>query len=361
MSLPANVSGVVVTDLTKAYAGVPVLRGLSFAVQRGEVLGVLGRNGAGKTTLLECIMGLRTADRGAVRIADVDALRSPTEAREFLGAQLQSATLQDNLTPLQALRYFGSFYARARTAEAMLAEFQLTEKSHAPFASLSGGQKQRLFLALAFIHDPAVVILDEPTAGLDPHARRELHGLIHTAKARGVAIILATHDLEEAEGLCDRVAILHDGRFAVVGEPRDLIAASSGKKRIILATAAPVTAAQFAGDGNIVVVTNEALPTTPANAVARPTASVAETPHRLVIECTDVERGLATVIERLVKDGNRLHEVQILRPNLADVFFERTGTPWQHDHTNGARASLTAARATAPTPDRPKPRRPDEP
>ena len=208
MSEPAPAS-IRVRDLSKRYDAVEAVRGISFDVAAGEIFGLLGRNGAGKTTTLECLLGLRRADAGAIAIAGIDTLAEPQRAKQLVGAQLQAATLQDKITPREALKLFASFYRAPAAIGELIEQFALAEKADAPFDSLSGGQRQRLFLALAFVNRPQIVVLDEPTAGLDPQARRELHQLIAGVRASGRTVLLSTHDLDEAHQLCDRIGILH--------------------------------------------------------------------------------------------------------------------------------------------------------
>ena len=178
-------AGVSVRELTKRYGAVEAVRGVSFEVAAGEIFGLLGPNGAGKTTTLECILGLRRPDAGSVAIDGVDTGTQPERARQKVGAQLQAATLQDKITPHQALRLFAAFYRAPAEVGALITRFNLSAKANAPFESLSGGERQRLFLALAFVNDPRLVILDEPTAGLDPQTRRELHRIIVELRTAG--------------------------------------------------------------------------------------------------------------------------------------------------------------------------------
>ncbi|MEO6567419.1 MAG: ABC transporter ATP-binding protein, partial [Opitutaceae bacterium] len=236
---------VVVRQLSKRYGGVEALRDVSFDINQGEIFGLLGPNGAGKTTALECLVGLREPDAGEIIIGDTDVRRQPAEARQRIGVALQSTALQDKITPREALVLFGSFYRERVTPEALLERFSLVEKADAPFDSLSGGQQQRLALALAFVNRPQLVLLDEPTTGLDPHARRELHGEILRMKQEGYTVLLTTHYLEEAEQLCDRIAILHEGRVIATGAPRELIARFSAVQSIILVTSRAIGAEQF--------------------------------------------------------------------------------------------------------------------
>lgn len=219
-----------ITGLTKRYPAVVAVHGGALAVPTGTIYGLLGPNGAGKTTLLECLLGLRTPDEGEIWIGDINARTDPVAARRLVGAQLQAATMQDTITPREALSLFASFYPRGADSGELLARFGLDEKADARFATLSGGQRQRLFLALALAGNPSVLILDEPTVGLDPTAKRELHGLILQARGECRTVLLSTHDLEEAHGLCDKVAIMDQGRIVADDSPSALVAAAEQSK-----------------------------------------------------------------------------------------------------------------------------------
>lgn len=200
------------------------LTDVSFTVCGGEVFGLLGPNGAGKTTTIECLLGLIEPEEGRIEICGADIRIDPRAAKQSLGAALQSTGLQDKITLREALRGFGALYSRRADPGALLDRFRLSEQADARFETLSAGQKQRFALALAFVNDPEVIIMDEPSAALDPHMRREFRSLIQTMKADGRAVLLATHDMEEAEQLCDRIAVIDCGRIVAQGTPRELIA-----------------------------------------------------------------------------------------------------------------------------------------
>jgi ABC-2 type transport system ATP-binding protein len=227
---------VIVRDLSKRYGGVEAVRGVSFEIQAGEIFGLLGPNGAGKTTTLECLVGLREVDGGEIEVCGLDARKQPGEVKQRIGVALQSTALQDKITPREALKLFGAFYRERAEPAALLERFALTEKADARFDTLSGGQRQRLALALAFVNKPELVLLDEPTTGLDPSARRELHAEILRMKADGHTVLLTTHYLDEAEQLCDRIAIIDHGRVIATGAPRELIAQSSASQSVTLVT-----------------------------------------------------------------------------------------------------------------------------
>jgi ABC-2 type transport system ATP-binding protein len=233
-------AAIAVQGLTRRYGAVMAVDGISFEVKAGEIFGLLGPNGAGKTTTLECILGLSRPDAGHIDICGASAGRRP--AREKIGAVLQATGLQDKISPREAIELFRSFFPRALAADTLLDRFGLRDKQNAVYDTLSGGQKQRLALALAFVGDPPVFVLDEPTSGLDPQMRREVQDHIRTMKDAGRAVLLATHDMDEAERLCDRLAVIAGGRIIATGTPRDLIArllSASLEEVILQLTAGP--------------------------------------------------------------------------------------------------------------------------
>ena len=294
-----------VRELTKRYGTLEAVRGVSFAVAAGEIFGLLGPNGAGKTTIIESILGLRQPDSGSIFLHGVDALANPVQTRRAVGAQLQFAALQDKITPRQALKCFAAFYANSTSAETLLAQFSLTDKADAAFDSLSGGQKQRLFLALALVNQPGLLILDEPTAGLDPQSRRELHDLIRELKSGGRSVLLSTHSLDEAHQLCDRIGILLTGRLIATGTPRELIARSATKPRLSFRAAQPLD--------SVVVA---ALPGVTAQQLYQ---------GAWTINSADVNQTLLALVQTVAASGNELIDLQIHRPTLEDVFLEITG------------------------------------
>jgi ABC-2 type transport system ATP-binding protein len=215
---------IAVKGLSRRYGAVQAADGISFDVAAGEIFGLLGPNGAGKTTVLECILGLTRPDEGRIEICGIDARGRP--ARDKIGAVLQATGLQDKITPREALDLFAAFYSAPSKSDVPLQRFGLVEKADAAFETLSGGQKQRLALALAFVGNPQALLLDEPTTGLDPQIRREVQGHIRAMKDNGRAILLSTHDMDEAEQLCDRIAVIAGGKIVASGAPRELIAGS---------------------------------------------------------------------------------------------------------------------------------------
>jgi ABC-2 type transport system ATP-binding protein len=219
----ADSSALQVRGLRKTYPGVVAVDGLELDVRRGEVFGLLGPNGAGKTTTLEMIEGLTAPDAGGIRVLGLDWGRDGRAIRSRIGVQLQSTSLFNKITPREALALYGSYYPRRRNALELLDLVQLRDKADAWHMTLSGGQMQRLALALALVNDPELVFLDEPTTGLDPQARRGLWDVVRRIKEEGRTVILTTHYMDEAEVLCDRLAIMDHGRLLTEGSPMGLI------------------------------------------------------------------------------------------------------------------------------------------
>ncbi len=217
-----------VSGLSRRYGAVRAVGEIGFEIAAGEIFGLLGPNGAGKTTAIECVLGLVRPDAGSIHVCGIDALARPQDARAKIGAVLQVTGLPDKITPREALDVFGAFYPNPLKTDALLDRFGLREKEGATYDTLSGGQKQRLALALAFVGDPQLLVLDEPAAGLDVQMRRELHGQIREIRAAGRAVLLATHDMNEAAQLCDRVAVIAGGKIVATGTPMKLIAGSGG-------------------------------------------------------------------------------------------------------------------------------------
>jgi ABC-2 type transport system ATP-binding protein len=224
MSGGAVPSGVIeVENLHKSYRGKVAVDDVSFTVRPGEIFGILGRNGAGKTTTVECLMGLRTSDRGRIRVLGRDPRRDHAELTRRVGVQLQDSQLPERLRVGEAMRLYQSFYPEPADSRELLAQLGLAGKEKIPYGKLSGGQKQRLSIALALVGRPRIAVLDELTTGLDPHARRDTWDLIAGVRAGGVTMVLVTHFMPEAERLCDRIALLDAGRVLVTGTPAELV------------------------------------------------------------------------------------------------------------------------------------------
>ena len=291
-----------VRHLRKNYGNVAALRDLNLQIEAGEIFGLLGPNGAGKTTAVECMVGLRDADEGEILIGGSDIRRQSTEAKQRIGVVLQSTALPDHITPAEALALFGSLYHRRAQASALLKRFGLTSHAHARFGSLSGGQRQRLALALAFVNHPSLVVLDEPTNGLDAHARRELHDEILQIKSEGHTVLLTTHDLGEAERLCDRVAILDHGRVVVVGSPRELIERASGHHTITLQTDHALDRHALANLAGVSKVSSDGL-----------TAQ---------LSTTDSTRTIQALLPLLAGAQTELVDLHLRRASLEEVFLD---------------------------------------
>lgn len=214
---------ITVRDLTKRYGDTTVVKGINFQVEEGEIFGILGPNGAGKTTTLEMIEALRPIDGGMAEIDGIDVAKYPKKIKDIIGIQLQSTNFYDKLTLREQLTMFASLYGAKIDADALLAKVQLTEKAKSYVEQLSGGQKQRFAIASTLVNNPKVLFLDEPTTGLDPQARRNLWDLIKEIRNEGITIVLTTHYMDEAELLCDRLAIMDAGEIITIDTPKNLV------------------------------------------------------------------------------------------------------------------------------------------
>ncbi|MDG4772781.1 ABC transporter ATP-binding protein [Solwaraspora sp. WMMD792] len=221
-----------IEHLHKRYGDLIAVDDVSFTVDEGEIFGILGRNGAGKTTTVECALGLRRPDRGTVRVLGLDPQRDGARLRQQLGAQLQESQLPERIKVWEALELYSSFYRQPADWRELLDLLGLSARHDARFGQLSGGQKQRLSVALALVGDPKVAFLDELTTGLDPAARRDTWGLVESVRNRGVTLVLVTHLMEEAERLCDRVAVIDAGRVVALDTPAGLAASVDSGQRI---------------------------------------------------------------------------------------------------------------------------------
>ena len=229
-----------VSNLVKRYGDTTAVGGVSFAVDEGEIFGILGPNGAGKTTTVECIEGLRSPDSGTIRVCGLDPRRDEHELRELLGAQLQESQLPDKLHVGEAMELYASFYRRPADWRGLLDTLHLTDKIGTQYRRLSGGQKQRLSIALALLGNPKVAVLDELTTGLDPQARRDAWDLIEDIRDRGVTILLVTHFMEEAERLCDRLAVIDAGKVVAIDTPAGLVSSVDDRQRLRFRPSAPI-------------------------------------------------------------------------------------------------------------------------
>jgi ABC-2 type transport system ATP-binding protein len=294
-----------VENLVKRYGDVEAVRGVSFSVNEGEVFGLLGPNGAGKTSTIEILEGLRNADGGTAVVCGYDPGKQADALKHEIGAALQATALPDKMRVMEALKLFASFYRRHRKPEELLERFGLEEKRNAFYSQLSGGQKQRLALAIALINDPKVVFLDEPTAGLDPQVRREIYDIIEELKRDKKTIVLTTHYIEEAERLCDRVAIIDHGKVISMGSPLELKQSSGDKTRIEVRLAKPES--------------DETLRNLEGVHDCRPLNGA------YVLHCQRPPQAIVALVKHLETQDNELVSLQIFTPSLEDVFIELTG------------------------------------
>jgi ABC-2 type transport system ATP-binding protein len=294
-----------VRGLRKAYGDFVAVDDVSLEIGRGETLGLLGPNGAGKTTTLECVEGLRKPDAGRIRIAGADPARDASRMREAVGVQLQTSGLPATMTPAEAMA-FVSAYRRRRPRKDLFERLGLAELRDKRYGDLSVGQQRRLALALAIAHRPALLFLDEPTAGLDVGARVELHALMAELRDEGTAILLATHDMAEAEKMADRLAILLGGRVVAEGTPREITAAGDGLTKVSVST-----------ERGTLLHGQEALP-----AVERMTSA------EEYLVCMSVDPGptVSAILARIEANGDALIDLRVERPSLEERFLEITST-----------------------------------
>ncbi|NAS22534.1 ATP-binding cassette domain-containing protein [Herbidospora sp. NEAU-GS84] len=298
-------STIIVNDLRKHYGQVRAVDGVSFSVEEGEFFGILGPNGAGKTTTLEIVEGLREADSGAVEVLGMRPWPRNPKLLTRIGVQLQATSFFERLTAREQIRTFASLYGvAAKKADEMLAQVGLEDKADTPAERLSGGQGQRLSIACALVHDPDIVFLDEPSAALDPQARRNLWDLLRQINDNGRTVVLTTHYMDEAESLCDRVAIMDDGRVLELGPPASLVRGLESVTRISLETGtlSVESAAEIAGPG----------------------ASVDDDGVSVTIGTDDPARVLTALAER-----NLLTGIQVRGATLEDVFLNLTGREYR--------------------------------
>lgn len=299
-----DMSAIVVDHLRKSYGDVQAVKDVSFAVPRGEIFGMVGPNGAGKTTTIECLEGLRRPSGGKLSVLGLDPQTQGYELRRRIGVQLQESALPDRLRVGEALSLFSAFYKRAVDWRPILGELGLQEKIKSLVAKLSGGQKQRLFIALALLNDPDVIFLDELTTGLDPQARRAMWGLVKGIREKGKTVLLTTHSMEEAEELCDRVAILDGGRIIALDTPLRLIASLGAESRVA-----------FTVEGDLDLESLWAIPGA---------TRVDRSGGRIVI----FGRGddlVVRVVMALAAAKTRFRDLRSEQPSLEDVFLAMTG------------------------------------
>ncbi|MGA7224836.1 MAG: ABC transporter ATP-binding protein [Candidatus Acidiferrales bacterium] len=294
-----------VSGVRKTYGSTVAVDEVSFDVHDGEIFGLIGPNGAGKTTTMECIEGLRTPDRGEISVLGLNPFRDVYKLQERIGVQLQQAQLQKRIKVWEAVDLWATLYRKKAIDDThLLEQLGLTEKRNAWFMTLSGGQKQRLFIALALINDPEVVFLDELTTGLDPQSRRAIWELVRGIRARGKTVFLTTHLMEEAERLCDRVAIIEHGRVIDIDTPQNLVNRHCPERSVVLATDDPNAAERF-------------------RAIPRVEGVASNGSHFTITGCGD---DLVTeVIHCLSENRIRVSDFRTILPNLEDVFIKLTG------------------------------------
>lgn len=310
-----------VSRFGKRYGTFTAVNSIDFFVCRGEIFGLLGPNGAGKTTTLECLEGIRSADEGTLRVAGLDPARDAARLRQVIGVQLQSSGMPESITPDEAMRLFCAYH-KATPRFDLLDRLGLSEKRKTQFHELSTGQQRRLALALAVAHAPQVVFLDEPTAGLDVQTRVELHALMRELKAAGTTIILATHDMAEAEEMSDRVAILLQGKIVATGTPLEITATGAGLTKVSVLT----QQGKLLADGH-------GIP-----AVARQAVK----DNYAIYYSTDIGRTVGAVIEAVGVGGDALIDLRVERPSLEDRFLELTSGEAAAGDRRPATGSLAA-------------------
>jgi ABC-2 type transport system ATP-binding protein len=303
----SNEFAIYVRGLRKSYGSFEAVKGIDFEVRPGEVFGLLGPNGAGKTSTVEILEGLRPRSAGEVTVLDFDPDRQKKQLKDRIGACLQATNLPDKITVREALDFFGSLYSRKANPETLLKRLQLWDKKDAGYATLSGGQKQRVALALALINDPQMLFLDEPTTGLDPQVRLEIRDLIEELRAEKRTILMTTHYIEEAERLCDRVAILDAGQIIAIGTPRELQERSANQSAIEVKLVQPLQQA------NLPKWTESI-------------RSIVSDDRRLItVYSKRPARTLIEIVKWIDTSGFELDDVRLSRPTLEDVFIELTG------------------------------------
>jgi ABC-2 type transport system ATP-binding protein len=293
-----------VSGIRKTYGATVAVSEVSFEVSEGEIFGLIGPNGAGKTTTMECVEGVRRPDQGAISLLGLDPFRDVVQVQNRIGVQLQQAQLQKRIKVWEAVDLWASLYSRAVDGDRLLEQLGLSDKRNAWFMTLSGGQKQRLFIALALINDPEVVFLDELTTGLDPQSRRAIWELVRGIRDRGKTVFMTTHLMEEAERLCDRVAIIEHGKIIDMGSPEELVRRHCPARTVLLATEN--------------VLAEERLRAMPS----------VETVTRQHIRFTIQGRGedfVSEVIQCLSENQIRVTDFRTVLPNLEDVFLKLTG------------------------------------
>jgi ABC-2 type transport system ATP-binding protein len=293
-----------VEAIRKTYGPTIAVDEVSFEVESGEIFGLIGPNGAGKTTTMECVEGLRTPDRGTISVLGLDPTRAGRLLQERIGVQLQQAQLQKRIKVREAVDLWASLYRTSIDGDRLIDQLGLTDKRNAWFMTLSGGQKQRLFIALALVNDPELVFLDELTTGLDPQARRAIWDLVRGIRQRGKTVLLTTHLMEEAERLCDRVAIIDQGRIIDVGAPAELVRRHCPEQTIVILTDDPEALAHFRKIPQLASVTSDG--------------------SRITL-CGRGDDLVTQVVQCLAEHRMRVADLRTEGPTLEDVFLRLTG------------------------------------
>jgi ABC-2 type transport system ATP-binding protein len=296
-----------VEGLRKTYGETVAVEEISFEVQEGEIFGMVGPNGAGKTTTIECLEGLRRPDSGKVRVLGMDPQSQGQVLRERTGMQLQQSNLPDRMKVWEALDLYAAFYPRAADWKTLLDQLGLEEKRNAHFSKLSGGQKQRLFIALALLPDPQLVFLDELTTGLDPQARHSIWDLVQDVRSRGKTVLLTTHFMEEAEKLCDRLAIIDHGKIVALDSPAALIRQLGAEERVV-----------FSVEGSLPAGFEETLPGGTRLEVEGKRVSIQGKDSRQIPLVSEV-------VGLLGSRGIQFNNLHTEQPDLEDVFLSLTG------------------------------------
>ncbi len=296
-----------VQDLHKSYGDFQAVRGIDLEVGAGEVFGLLGPNGAGKTTTIEILEGLRPRDGGKVSVLGFDPGVDSNEIKNRIGVCLQATNLPDKMKVHEALELFDAFYTRHTDRDKLLKRLQLWDKKDAFYKTLSGGQKQRVALSLALLNEPTLLFLDEPTTGLDPQVRHEIHGVIQELKENRRSILITTHYIEEAERLCDRVAIIDAGKIIEMGTPREI------QQRTL-------------GHTLVQVTTNESLPLEqlPEN-LRNEKHTTSDNGCTLSVQTESAAALIVELVKWIDQQNLRLIDIHMKRPTLEDVFIELTG------------------------------------
>lgn len=294
-----------VQNLYKKYGSFSAVDGISFEVQIGQIFGLLGPNGAGKTSTLECLEGIRKPDGGSLSVLGVNPSNEPRRLRQLLGVQLQTSSLPANMTVREAMKFFSAYHHTAPRYD-LLERLGLGTKMNEQYSKLSTGQQRRLALALAVAHHPPVVILDEPTAGLDVESRSELHRLMAELKEQGTAILLATHDMAEAEKMADCLAIMLQGKIAAQGTPREITAKGAGYTRVSIRT-----------EESVLHLNHHVFPAVKQQAIKEDYA---------VYFSTDPGRTVSALLEHIQSKNDRLIDLRVERPSLEERFIEITNS-----------------------------------